>query len=366
VARFDHNPITDESLGLLIEEQRTNLQTYSEQFDDAVWTKSNATITANTIVAPNGTLTGDMLVENTATGTHIVVASQTFTASSQTYSVFAKAAGRSFLRLVIFDGTNAFAAYFNLLTGLVGTVTGTTVASISAAGNGWYRCAISATTLAAAGNVACRLASADAVDSYTGNGYSGVFLWGAQLEAGAFPTSYIQTVSSQVTRAADAASMTGANFSSWYNQAEGTVYCESATSSFSANMGAWAIGNPSLAFGSGNMMYEVYTASSGQRAVNGFSNGSAQFIVGPTVAQTVNTFTRGAFGYAINNFASIVSASAASSDTSGTVPQGVTGLSIGGLQQGWSGGSNPLNGTIRKIAFYPIRCTNTQLQGLTS
>jgi hypothetical protein len=379
VARFDHNPITDESLGLLIEEQRTNLLTYSEQFNDAAWTKTNSSITANTAVAPDGALTGDALIENTATSEHVLIQTATTASNSaRSFSVYAKASGRSVIRL-LFDRDAGFTDYclaiFDLASGTVvsasnaGTGSGA-AGTIVAVGNGWYRCTLTGTPSTTAGttlrNIVYLQATSGGGTGYTGNGYSGVFIWGAQLEAGAFPTSYIQTVASQATRAADAASMTGANFSSWYNQAEGTVYCESATSSFSTNMGAWAIGNPSLAFASGNMMYEVYSASSGQRAVSGFSNGSAQFVVGPTVAQTVNTFTRGAFGYAINNFVSIVSASAASSDTSGTVPQGVTGLSIGGLQQGWNGAANPLNGTIRKLAYYPVRIQNAQLQGLTS
>jgi hypothetical protein len=65
--RFDHNPTTGESLGLLIEEQRTNLLfPYSEEFDNAAWSKTRSSITSNTIVAPDGTLTGDKLVEDTA------------------------------------------------------------------------------------------------------------------------------------------------------------------------------------------------------------------------------------------------------------------------------------------------------------
>ena len=60
--RFDHDPVTGESLGLLIEEERTNLFTYSEEFDDATWLKSNATVTANDAVAPDGTSTADKLI----------------------------------------------------------------------------------------------------------------------------------------------------------------------------------------------------------------------------------------------------------------------------------------------------------------
>jgi hypothetical protein len=85
--RFDHNPTTGESLGLLVEEARTNHNTYSEQFDNAAWVKTRSSITSNTIVAPDGTLTGDKLVEDTtASNTHQISQSASLTAGTHTYS----------------------------------------------------------------------------------------------------------------------------------------------------------------------------------------------------------------------------------------------------------------------------------------
>ena len=97
VARFDSNPTTGESLGLLIEEQRTNLLTYSAQFDNAAWSKPNSdTITANTVVAPDGVLSGDAFVETTATGTHTLFQNATLVGGTvYTLSVYLQAACRS-------------------------------------------------------------------------------------------------------------------------------------------------------------------------------------------------------------------------------------------------------------------------------
>jgi hypothetical protein len=183
--RFDHDPITGESKGFLIEEQRTNLLTYSEQFDNAAWVKARATITTNTVVAPDGTLTGDKLVEDTtASNNHLVVQAETFSAADYTFSVYLKAAERTFARLVVFDGTSAFSYYVNLSTGAISNESGTLTANVDDVGNGWYRASLSLTAAAGTGNVAIRAATggSGSDDTYTGDGYSGIYVWGAQLE----------------------------------------------------------------------------------------------------------------------------------------------------------------------------------------
>jgi hypothetical protein len=184
VARFDHNPTTGESLGLLVEEQRTNELTYSEDFADASWTKTRSTIGSNTIIAPDGTLTGDKLIDTTDNDTHIVSKSITTTAVARTFSVFAKQGGRTHLTMTITDsGSTARTTYFNLSTGAVGT-TGTGItASIVNVGNGWYRCIVTiATALAGTNPHTLGTATADNTNSYAGNGFDGVFIWGAQAE----------------------------------------------------------------------------------------------------------------------------------------------------------------------------------------
>lgn len=363
VARFEHNPTTFESLGLEIEEQRTNLLTYSEQFDNAAWTTVRATISANTIVAPDGTLTGDKLVEDTTASNNHFVRPVTVSVTSgvaYTYAIFAKAGERTQFQ-IDFGAENSAFANSNVEFTLTGSGTATVIAgspsfSITAVGNGWYRCTVTATATATA-SAFIRNFLVSGTNSYTGNGYSGIYIWGAQLEAGAFPTSYIPTVASQVTRAADSARMTGTNFSSWYNAAEGTVYSESASVNHTSGFPrVWSISD-----------------DTGANFIQVFTNGSADFLAYEVNVSSVNqcnlTLKSGYVGqavkaavvYRVNDYAGSADAGAVVTDTSGTIPS-VNILRIG--EQGGTGGL--LNGTIRKIAYYPLRVTNAQLQALTS
>jgi hypothetical protein len=183
VARFDHNPVTGESLGLLIEESRSNLVLQSEDFT-TTWAATRATIGANSVVAPTGALTADRLIDTTDNNTHFVSQSVITTAVAMTFSVHAKASGRSFVYLSINDSGNvARTTFFNLSTGAVGT-TGTGItASIVPVGNGWYRCIVTVATAFAGSNpCAIGVASADNTASYAGNGFDGVAIWGAQVE----------------------------------------------------------------------------------------------------------------------------------------------------------------------------------------
>lgn len=169
-----------------------NLLTYSEQFDNAVWLKSNATVTANAAAAPDGALTADKLVEDTNTGNHVLQsAAVTLAAVPTTFSVFVKENGRGWVAFRIQGVTRA---YFNIATGVVGTVDASSTAAIASIGNNWYRCSITLTPSAGAANVFIRLATADGVDSYTGDGTSGIYLWGAQLNVGSLQPYYPTTV----------------------------------------------------------------------------------------------------------------------------------------------------------------------------
>jgi hypothetical protein len=365
--RFTYDPTTLESLGLLIEEQRTNLVTYSEQFDNAAWTKSNATITANATTAPDGALTGDTLVENTATSTHQISQSISFTSgTSYSYTVFAKSDGTN-RRLAIFTAAAAFGTgandSFDLSTGTV-AVNQSGGASIVNVGNGWYRCRTTRTATATVSSTfVLRLVNPSAADilSYTGDGTSGVFIWGAQLEAAAFSTSYIPTVASQVTRAADLASMTGTNFNSWYNATEGTFFVDGSTNRpYSASVGGQFL---SPAADSSNRMWIAQGTTTNFVSVNGQSGGSGQWDFTVGGAPTSNQQTRAALAYAINNIAASANGSAVATDTSATIPS-VTQLTIG-IGVTLSAGST-INGTINKIVYYPRRLTNGELQAITS
>jgi hypothetical protein len=181
----------------------TNLLTYSEDFANAAWTKTRASITANTIVAPDGTLTGDKLVEDTtASATHLVsVGSGMVAGNTYTYSVYAKPAGRDWM--VLSPGGAWGFAWFNISSGTIGTVTSggsSATAAIQPVGNGWYRCSVTATAVDNRG-LQILISTGNNVITYTGDGTSGVFIWGAQLNVGSTPAAYLQTVANAVTTA---------------------------------------------------------------------------------------------------------------------------------------------------------------------
>lgn len=184
--------------GLLIEEQRTNLFQYSEEFDLAAWTTSRASVTANAVLAPDGTVTADKLVEDTtASNTHQIAETvSSLTAQPYTFSVFAKAGERDHIQLLLYTGAfgaNVARADFDLTNETSSTVAGTIDnSSITAVGNGWYRVLITVTATTTGSGIAIIYLADNGNVGYTGDGSSGLYIWGAQLEAGSFATSYIK------------------------------------------------------------------------------------------------------------------------------------------------------------------------------
>lgn len=368
-ARFDYNPATDEPLGLLIEEQQTNLSLRSEEFDNAAWTKTRSSITANQIAAPDGAVTADKLVEDTATGSHTVRTATSVTITSGTTltaSVFAKAAEGAFVIVGIGDGAgvNISRATFNLSTSAILNIT-TAPANVSAPtpvitpiGNGWFRCSVTATVT---GVTTAQLwifkgSNATGSASYTGDGTSGIYIWGAQLEASFFITSYIPTVASQVTRSTDAASMTSTNFSTWYNIVEGTIYSEGGIPyDYNANYQTLY----SLNDGASDSYIQLQIDSSINSTINSEIKLAGSVVANFAPAYT-SGFTKVAFAYKANDVNSAKDGLAGTTDTSVNLPTN-TQINIGATRTGGS----ILNGTIRKIAYYPLRLTDAQLQALT-
>ena len=361
VPRFEHNPVTGESLGLEIEEQRTNLLTYSEQFDNATWAKGNGAVTSNTATSPDGTTTADNFITSAATSGTFVQQSFTSLAQAYTASFYVKPNGVQFIQLLWAGTQSTNIANFDIINGVVGTTTATS-SSITSVGNGWYRVTIVSTLAAAAGaiNVYCvpALTSARATN-YQGNGFSGIYIWGAQLEAGAFPTSYIPTVASQVTRAADSAVMTGANFSSWYRQSEGTLYSEAAVASVASTtqQNIWSL----FTDNSNNTRLWLWEGAPSTLRFSSFNSGAQQWDL-ITSGMSANTFFKNAGVYKTNDFAMSTNAGTVQTDTSGLIARGFTGINIGSQ----NGSIGFMNGTIRKITYYPQRLSNAELVEMTA
>jgi len=162
---------------------RYNLLTFTEQFDNAAWPRNGVTVTANAAVSPDGSLTADKIVETAAAGFHSINPSTALPANTLLrVSISLKKAERSFVR--ISDGI-ANTVAFNLDTGVATTVAGSpTGVAMTATGDGWYRCTLSFSA-ASAPSVFVFLMADSATLSYTGDGTSGVFAWGASVTTAA-------------------------------------------------------------------------------------------------------------------------------------------------------------------------------------
>ena len=354
--RFDYNPVTLAANGLLIEKQETNLLRYSEQFNDAAWSKTGSTVTANTITSPDGTVNADNLIEDTSTGLHIVLQSNASTVTlTHTISVYAKAAGRTIIQLQLDAGGAAGGTVTaNLTTGVLSALSGTgsPSATITSAGNGWWRITLTAVPAATGTNVRFLLyLNNGSSTTYTGNGTSGVSLWGAQLEAAAFATSYIPTVASQVTRATDVAVMTGTNFSSWYNQTAGT-FVASADTVGTATGSVIMVGSDDS-----NRVQIGHTGSTDAifRIVN----------VGVSANPANIAATKTGFKAALAYKQSDAAASAGGSAVTTSSPTSMVAHTAAYLGANAAGGLQ-INGHIRTITYYSSRLTNAQLQALTA
>lgn len=329
--------------GLLIEEARTNLLVRSEEFDNG-WNLQNLTITANASVSPDGNTNADKAV---------ITASSAYT-SLRTPNI-----------TVTPSTTYTFSFWLNTTTSLAGNTIrvfnitgGTDIVSGQACvySGGWVRQTCTFTT-----PVGCTTIQAYAVSLNAGPSTAGSFfdVWGAQLEAGAFATSYIPTVAATVTRNADNASMTGTNFSSWFNATAGTFVAQ-----FDLSAAPLGTGNKGVycAYGSASNNIVSYATNSGGALADVILDGGvAQAAFTSVATLSANTVYKDALAYAANNFARSLNAAAPQTDATGTVPTGLTVLRLG-----WDDTANPsLNGHIRSISYYPTRLTDAQLQALT-
>ena len=361
--RFDYNPSTLAPLGLLIEQSSTNLLNYSQDFSNVIWVKGgSSTITANATTAPDNTATAGLWTSTNNAGSLLFSPINSYAqAGTYTISIYYKNNTGTFLNIYCSDtGSNYSAAWVNLSTNTVavtsnGSFSGAS-GTVTASSNGFYKLnltftkPITANSQITIGNL---VTASNSFTKYVGS----IYLWGAQLEALAFPTSYIPTTSAQVTRAADNATMTGTNFSSWYTQGQGTIYCEG--NAFALNGSS---GNPMTFIGiSDNTINNEIRLSANLTSGGIFesaTSGVSQFALGTAV--TPKIFTKMAGSYILNNTLFSQAGGAAVTDTSCTIPT-VSQMEIGNLISG-----RELSGWVKNISYYPTNLSSAQLQALTT
>ena len=347
--RFDFDPVTGESLGLLIEESRTNLITTSEDLSSGNWgTNANGTgtvpqITTNYGIAPDGTQTADRVIFDRGSGTTTNDSSTLFnngystTGSSYTQTVWLKTT----------DGSTKTLRYsFSGLIVEYITVTGT-----------WTRFTRTLTSFYD-NNRHFRLALRFSGSSQTAD----VLVWGAQVEQGSFPTSYIPTEGSEKTRTADSASITGSNFTEWHNPSEGTVYVKYSIK---------GLGTNSTGF---NRIFEIFDSESLNRLTallltnaqiyESFTIGTQQMDYRPFTIN-FNEFNEYVIGFGTESQRYAYNASGVlSGNTDNSI--GISTFYPNQLNIGFQFDNTTryLNGYISQFTYYPVRLSNSQLQNL--
>lgn len=350
--RFDYNPVTLAPKGLLIEEARTNTAVYSNDVTGAGWSIGGLT-TSTPTTSPDGTANAVLLLEDSSTGFHRAFQVPTTTAAAWTVTAFFKPAGRSWVWLRMSDSGGIKYAWFNVTTGVVGTVEAGLTATITPYKNGFYRCSITAATAAAgAAAVIFGTADADNSNSFTGDPAKGIYFYGLQVELGAFATSYIPTTTSSLTRNADVVTMTGTNFSDWYNAGEGTFAVVADTAKPTSLVVVAEITS-------------VTDGTSNNRAITRFITASVESlvisagVVGTQLSAlyTVNTTSKLVSALKQNSFATAIGGATTILSGSGNMPVGANRLNIGGLGN--------LNGHVASIRYWPQRVTNSEVQAFS-
>ena len=210
---------------LLLEPQSTNLCLYSEQFDNAAWTKTSGTVTANQAISPDGTQNADKCVGDNGVVTMEMRTASAFSITSgsvYTWSLYVKKAGYRYCQMTAWTNDDPVTVY-DLDNGVVVSEIGPShTSTITSVGNGWYKITITRT---ASDSVAwMRFTPLASTTGTAQNGTDGFYIWGAQVEASNYATSYIPTQASSATRVADACSKTG--ISSLIGQSEGVLFVD--------------------------------------------------------------------------------------------------------------------------------------------
>jgi hypothetical protein len=356
---IDHNPTTFEPLGVLIEEQRVNLQVQSQTIGGTGWSLvSSCTATLNSAVAPDGTTTMSLLIGSASDSSRAQsqAAITISAATSYTASVYLKAGTSTLSRVAVFNGGVTVAlgsVTIDWAAGVPSTSASSGASNITYTdgGNGIYRLSFTVASGAETSAVLLLYPDRNAVSAT-------VYVWGAQLEGGAFPSSYIPTQASQVTRAADQVSIATSAFG--YNAVEGTVAVEAQVPSDVDG----GVGNYfwSLSDGTNSNLIHVSEVNSIRSQI--ITAGVVQFDTSVGAEPATGVFIKAALGFASNDVRLARDGTLGTADTVATMPLGITTLRVG--LRGDAIVSTTLNGHIKRLTYFPTRRTDADLQVLST
>ena len=345
--RFDHDPETGESLGLLIEESRTNR--FVNSIPGTVWSKTNVgsvttnTTTANYATAPDGTTTATRWQWNIgSTGSDRAILRQgTGSLGSSTLVT---------LSIYLKSNTGSNQSIALHADGSASSSTSVTVTTE------WKRFRFTYTSAIGINN------GVEAKGGLTASS-GDILVWGAQMEIGGFPTSYIPTSGSTVTRAADFATINGTNFTEIFNTLEGTFFAEcDRGNDGTEGAGIGAIRASADSYQNMIQFGEFYDNSGYVGRV--YVSGSATALIGATHTTGQGVYNKYALAYKENDFAGTINSVIQSTDNSGALPTGLDRFLFGGYNDDRT--NNNLDGHIKRLSYYPKRLPNAQLQGLTA
>mgnify|MGYP005988876273 CR=1 FL=1 len=346
---------------LLLEPQRSNLVANSEYLNASSWSTGNlyGTLTDNVEASPEGKSNAASMVANATNNVHYFdEASFSGTAGvDYTFSFFAKSNGSDFVQIATSTGFLSKYQNYNITTGeLAGgnAIAAGYVPTIEPIGSsGWYRVSLKATPTT---NNARFLIIPIVTDttrnpSFVGNG-NGVYVWGIQKEAGSYPTSYIPTYGSSVTRSGDVCN--GAGNASTFNSAEGVLYLEIAAL-------ADDLTNRGISITDGTSTDRItFLLSSQSNTLRVFGvRGSLQFNLQNSSFNTLN-YNKIAVLYQLNNFKFFINGTQIGSSTSGAVPIGLNSI----VFDNGSGGLN-FYGKTKQVLYFPTALTDEECSALT-
>ena len=341
--RFDHDPTTGESLGLLIEGSRTNF--IANSTDLTGW----ESLIAGDGVLPIATNVTDTAPDGSTSVTKVTLSRAT--ASTSNYSIYRDLAthtntltvGTLYIKAFSANDVGKIVDVYNNQGSNQDFKTVTLT-------NEWQRIDSAGTVSTTSSYLTVALYNAN-----VSTGTVNMLIWGAQVEAGAFPTSYIPTSGTALTRNADVASITGSNFSSWCNQSEGTVFVKGATNDIDGNTGwvsFYQASSPNNNRISVRQVPTIITSAGTSITLSAFSNPT------PKEIQKIST------AYKNDDFALYSTYSTPVFLSTGLVPVSVDTVLLGGVES--TGGAFNLNGTISRLTYFPDRLPDATLQAITA